>query len=63
MEALIHHFKLFTGDIELTDEIYTSVEAPKGEFGVYLISMDQISHINVKLKRQAFTLTSNGLFN
>ena len=39
MEALIHHFKLFTEGYRVKkDEIYTAVEAPKGEFGVYLIS-------------------------
>jgi len=38
MEALIHHFKLFTEGYRVPeDEIYTAVEAPKGEFGVYLI--------------------------
>ena len=37
MEALIHHFKLFTEGYRVPkDEIYTAVEAPKGEFGVYL---------------------------
>ena len=39
MEALIHHFKLFTEGFHVEkDEIYSAVEAPKGEFGVYLIS-------------------------
>ena len=39
MEALIHHFKLFSEGYRVDkDEIYTAVEAPKGEFGVYLIS-------------------------
>ena len=39
MEALIHHFKLFTEGFRVPKgEIYTAVEAPKGEFGVYLIS-------------------------
>ena len=39
MEALIHHFKLFTEGYRVKkDEIYVAVEAPKGEFGVYLIS-------------------------
>ena len=39
MEFLIHHFKLFTEGYRVDkDEIYTAVEAPKGEFGVYLIS-------------------------
>ena len=39
MEALIHHFKLYTEGIVIPeDQIYCAVEAPKGEFGVYLIS-------------------------
>ena len=39
MEALIHHFKLYTEGFHVTaGEVYASVEAPKGEFGVYLVS-------------------------
>ncbi len=39
MEALIHHFKLFTEGYRVPPgETYTAVEAPKGEFAVYLIS-------------------------
>jgi NADH-quinone oxidoreductase subunit D len=39
MEALIHHFKLFTEGFHVpAGETYTAVEAPKGEFGVYLVS-------------------------
>lgn len=39
MEALIHHFKLYTEGFHVpAGEVYTAVEAPKGEFGVYLIS-------------------------
>merc|ERR1711862_905127 len=39
MEALIHHFKLHTEGYSVPEgEVYRSVEAPKGEFGVYLIS-------------------------
>jgi NADH-quinone oxidoreductase subunit D len=39
MEALIHHFKLFTEGYNVgPGETYTAVEAPKGEFGVYLIA-------------------------
>jgi NADH-quinone oxidoreductase subunit D len=39
MEALIHHFKLFTEGYHVpVGETYTAVEAPKGEFGVYLIA-------------------------
>ena len=39
MEALIHHFKLYTEGYHVSEgETYTCVEAPKGEFGVYLVS-------------------------
>lgn len=39
MEALIHHFKLYTEGFHVpAGETYTAVEAPKGEFGVYLVS-------------------------
>ncbi len=39
MEALIHHFKLYTEGYQVpAGETYTAVEAPKGEFGVYLVS-------------------------
>jgi len=39
MEALIHHFKLYTEGFHVPEgEVYASVEAPKGEFGVYLVA-------------------------
>jgi len=39
MEAMIHHFKLFSEGYHVPEgETYTTVEAPKGEFGVYLVS-------------------------
>jgi NADH-quinone oxidoreductase subunit D len=39
MEALIHHFKLYTEGYKVpVGEVYAAVEAPKGEFGVYLVS-------------------------
>jgi NADH-quinone oxidoreductase subunit D len=39
MEALIHHFKLYTEGFHVpAGEVYAAVEAPKGEFGVYLIA-------------------------
>src|SRR5690606_33241021 len=39
MEALIHHFKLYTEGFHVpASEVYACVEAPKGEFSVYLVS-------------------------
>ncbi|HEX5079469.1 MAG TPA: NADH-quinone oxidoreductase subunit D [Geminicoccaceae bacterium] len=39
MEALIHHFKLYTEGLHVPEgETYAAVEAPKGEFGVYLVA-------------------------
>ena len=39
MESLIHHFKLYTEGFKVPEgEVYVSVEAPKGEFGVFLVS-------------------------
>jgi NADH-quinone oxidoreductase subunit D len=39
MEALIHHFKLYTEGFHVPEgEVYAAVEAPKGEFGVYLVA-------------------------
>ncbi len=39
MESLIHHFKLYTEGVHVPEgEVYAAVEAPKGEFGVYLVS-------------------------
>ena len=39
MESLIHHFKLYTEGFKVPEgEVYAAVEAPKGEFGVHLVS-------------------------
>ena len=55
MEAIIHHFKLFTeGFVVKANEIYTSIEAPKGEFGVYLISDNTSKPYRCKIKAPVF---------
>jgi NADH-quinone oxidoreductase subunit D len=56
MEALIHHFKLFTEGFRVNkDEIYTAVEAPKGEFGVYLISDGSNKPYKCKIRAPGFS--------
>jgi NADH-quinone oxidoreductase subunit D len=56
MEALIHHFKLFTeGYCVPAGEIYSAVEAPKGEFGVYLISDGANKPFRVKVRAPGFS--------
>ena len=56
MEALIHHFKLFTEGYRVdADEIYTAVEAPKGEFGVYLISDGSSKPYKCKIRAPGFS--------
>lgn len=56
MEALIHHFKLFTEGFHVEkDEIYTAVEAPKGEFGVYLISDGSNKPYKCKIRAPGFS--------
>jgi len=56
MEALIHHFKLFTEGYRVNeDEIYTAVEAPKGEFGVYLISDGTNKPYRCKIRAPGFS--------
>ncbi|MET3560065.1 NADH-quinone oxidoreductase subunit D [Bartonella japonica] len=55
MEALIHHFKLYTEGFHTPPgEVYTAVEAPKGEFGVYLISDGTNKPYRVKLRAPGF---------
>ena len=56
MESLIHHFKLFTEGYRVSaDEIYTAVEAPKGEFGVYLISDGSSKPYKCKIRAPGFS--------
>ena len=55
MEALIHHFKLSTeGYIVHAGESYTAVEAPKGEFGVYLVANGTSRPYRCKIKAPGF---------
>lgn len=55
MESLIHHFKLYTeGIVVPAGETYTATEAPKGEFGVYLISNGTNKPYRCKIKAPGF---------
>jgi NADH-quinone oxidoreductase subunit D len=55
MEALIHHFKLYTEGYHVpAGETYTVVEAPKGEFGVYLVSDGSNKPYRCKIRSPGF---------
>ncbi|MDD2893940.1 MAG: NADH-quinone oxidoreductase subunit D [Halothiobacillaceae bacterium] len=55
MEALIHHFKLFTEGFCLPEgEVYSAVEHPKGEFGIYLISDGANKPYRLKVRAPGF---------
>ncbi len=55
MEALIHHFKLYTEGFHVpAGETYTAVEAPKGEFGVYLVSDGSNRPYRCKIRAPGF---------
>jgi NADH-quinone oxidoreductase subunit D len=55
MEALIHHFKLYTEGYRVPPgEVYAAVEAPKGEFGVYLVSDGTNKPYRCKLRAPGF---------
>ncbi|MEO5623147.1 MAG: NADH-quinone oxidoreductase subunit D [Dokdonella sp.] len=60
MEALIHHFKLFTeGYCVPAGETYAAVEAPKGEFGCYLISDGANKPFRLKCRAPSFAHLSS----
>ncbi|MGA7681926.1 MAG: NADH-quinone oxidoreductase subunit D [Pseudolabrys sp.] len=55
MEALIHHFKLYTEGYHVpAGEVYASVEAPKGEFGVYLVADGTNKPYKCKIRAPGF---------
>ena len=56
MESLIHHFKLYTEGYSVpAGETYTGTEAPKGEFGVYLVSNGSARPYRCKLRAPGFS--------
>ncbi|MGJ4944415.1 NADH-quinone oxidoreductase subunit D [Bradyrhizobium sp. HKCCYLS1011] len=55
MEALIHHFKLYTEGVHVpAGEVYVAVEAPKGEFGVFLVSDGSNKPYKCKIRAPGF---------
>ena len=55
MESLIHHFKYYTQNINIpSSETYTTIEAPKGEFGIYLVSDGTNKPYRCKIKAPGF---------
>jgi len=60
MEALIHHFKLFTEGFCLPPgEVYSAVEAPKGEFGIYMVSDGANKPYRMKIRAPGFAHLSS----
>jgi NADH-quinone oxidoreductase subunit D len=58
MEALIHHFKLYTEGFHVpAGEVYVATESPKGEFGVYLVSDGSNKPYRCKIRPTAFSAT------
>jgi NADH dehydrogenase (ubiquinone) Fe-S protein 2 len=55
MESIIHHFKLFSSGYNVDEgEVYTAVEAPKGEFGIYLVSDGSSKPYRCKIRAPGF---------
>jgi NADH-quinone oxidoreductase subunit D len=55
MESLIHHFKLYTEGFKVpAGEVYAAVEAPKGEFGVYLVADGTNKPYKCKIRAPGF---------
>jgi NADH-quinone oxidoreductase subunit D len=56
MEALIHHFKLYTEGFHVpAGDVYVATESPKGEFGVYLVADGSNKPYRCKIRPTAFS--------
>jgi NADH-quinone oxidoreductase subunit D len=55
MEALIHHFKMVTQGVRVPEgEVYTAVESPRGELGMYVVSANEYRPYRVKIRDPSF---------
>jgi len=55
MESLIHHFKIYAdGFFVPSSQSYTAVEAPKGEFGIYISSNEESKAYRCKIRAPGF---------
>ena len=55
MEALIHHFKMVTQGVRVPEgEVYTAVESPRGELGMYVVSANEYHPYRVKIRDPSF---------
>jgi NADH-quinone oxidoreductase subunit D len=55
MEALIHHFKLFTEGFKVPEgEVYTAIESPRGEIGCYMVSDDSAKPYRMHIRGPSF---------
>ena len=63
MEALIHHFKLYTEGFHVpAGEVYAAVEAPKGEFGVYLVADGSNKPYRCKIRAPSYRASAGAGF-
>ena len=55
MEALIHHFKMVTQGVRVPEgEVYSAVESPRGELGMYVVSANEHRPYRVKIRDPSF---------
>ena len=63
MEALIHHFKIFTDGFKVPEgEVYVAVESPRGELGCYLVSDGGTRPLRMHMRGPSFVSVRRSLF-